>query len=572
MKFRLGIQGKLIGMILSVLCAFLIGGAVVYKINGDLKNISGHTSDLVRYLSTVKDVQQYFSDANLLGMDIIVDRSENTSSRKVVRETEMTDFFSQYQAGKDGWIKSVDSPVFSEQLVPILSDLEGLFAAVQSLVDAIKRGEQNGSVYEKADEDIDGSKVRGVEKLAALRDSIQVEFDKSQLAMDKLFDQILWTIVAVFVLCSGMLLLGGGPIVVLVARSINKVSTQLESVTGTVQGTSTQLNNISQGLAEAATQTSSAIQESVSAMTEMGAMLAQTARNSNATASLSSNMLQQTNNGVRIVGEMSDSMRHISESSGRLREIVKVIEDISHKTNVINDVVFKTQLLAVNASIEAARAGQHGKGFAVVANEVASLAAMSGKASNEIKELLRSSASKVDEIISTTSDSIQSGRKVSEKTSEVFNQLASSLGEISDKIEEINVASKEQELGVSQTSAALSQMNHATGTANTMAQKNASMSRELSQQANELSVIGNHLRKVIGKPQIEASVAMMPSTQSKNSNLKVNRDQVDSAKNQAEPLVEKKSSLLATANNIRKNANKTQSNESSGSGDSRKAS
>jgi methyl-accepting chemotaxis protein len=343
-------------------------------------------------------------------------------------------------------------------------------------------------------------------------------------------------------------------------------------VTGTVQGTSTQLNNVAQGLAEAATQTSSAIQESVSAMTEMGAMLAQTARNSNATANLSSHMLQQTNNGVRIVGEMSDSMRHISKSSGRLREIVKVIEDISHKTNVINDVVFKTQLLAVNASIEAARAGQHGKGFAVVANEVASLAAMSGKASNEIKELLRSSASKVDEIISTTSDSIQSGRTVSEKTSEVFNQLARSLGEISEKIEEINVASKEQELGVTQTSAALSQMNHATASANTMAQTNATISRELSQQANELSVIGNHLRKVIGKAHIEASVDILQPSRDENMSLKVNRDHLDSTNNHENLPPEKKTSLLATANSIRKNSNKIQAHEKIEKYDSQKVS
>ncbi|TWW09226.1 hypothetical protein E3A20_16410, partial [Planctomyces bekefii] len=271
-----------------------------------------------------------------------------------------------------------------------------------------------------------------------------------------------------------------------------------------VRESSSQLGSVAQSLAQASTEQASSIQQSVSAMTEVGAMLGQTARNVSTTADLSKIVLDQAQQGVRTMEEMSVSMQAISGSSNRLREIVRVIEDISLKTNVINDVVFKTQLLAVNASIEAARAGQHGKGFAVVANEVASLAAMSGNASNQIKELLRNSTTKVEDIISGTSGSITTGEKVSERTSVAFSQITQSISEVSQKMAEIDAATQEQEAGVSQTSIALTQMNQATTAANSMAQRNAAMSGDLRDQAKELGVIGDKLGGIVSGRTVSA--------------------------------------------------------------------
>jgi hypothetical protein len=168
---------------------------------------------------------------------------------------------------------------------------------------------------------------------------------------------------------------------------------------------------------------------------------------------------------------------------------VQVIQDISAKTNVINDVVFKTQLLAVNASIEAARAGHHGKGFSVVASEVASLATLSGKASSEIRDLLHSSSTRVVDIIEETSNSIREGSSVCNRSSEAFSQIAKSVTAISDKVELISAASREQEAGVAQTSTALNHMNQATSSTNAMAQRNAKLGKEISNQAINLKQI-----------------------------------------------------------------------------------
>ena len=282
-----------------------------------------------------------------------------------------------------------------------------------------------------------------------------------------------------------------------ITTALSGLKTRLSGVTDSFNKASNGISEVSQRLADSATESAAAIQESVSSITEMSAMLTQTSRNAVATAELSKDVQQQTESGVGVMEAMSDSMKNISASSARLKEIVQVIDNISEKTNVINDVVFKTQLLAVNASIEAARAGHHGKGFAVVANEVASLAALSGKAAAEIRELLRSSATKVDEIINHIASSIDDGEEVSEKSANAFKQIAKAITSISDKIEQISVASREQEAGIRQTSAALAEMNQTTATTNEVAQKNAILGRTVAKQAAALETIDHAMTVVV---------------------------------------------------------------------------
>lgn len=232
-------------------------------------------------------------------------------------------------------------------------------------------------------------------------------------------------------------------------------------------------------------------------MTEMSGMLTQTSRNSTETAHLTREVLEQAREGVTVMNEMASSMDAISESSSRLKEIVRIIENIATKTNVINDVVFKTQLLAVNASIEAARAGHHGKGFAVVANEVASLAALSGNASAEIRDLLSSSSSYVNEIIEGTASAIKEGEKASERSSESFSVISRSVSMISEKIEQISTATTEQETGVSQTYTALTQMNQSTSTTSGLAQKNATLGKTVSSLAENLWAVNLELKGLV---------------------------------------------------------------------------
>jgi hypothetical protein len=493
---NMGLKRNLLAVISLVSAAFVVAGLSIFWVVEDLN--SGQTAEVtsVNVMSKLKDLENAFSTANLLGMDIIVDHYESPSD-KVKRRAEYGDLKKEQDGARAGWVKAFKDIKRDDSGKLVLANLDHLMAQIEQLIEAIDRGEKDPAVYSKFDEEIDSANVQGSKELKSSQDFAYQVFADAADANHKIILKLMLLIGFSFAATLLILWGIGLPIVMKTSGAIQQVFHQLLSTSQSIGETSQSLGTTSHQLSESSSQSAAAIQQSVSAMAQMGAMLSQTARNATDTAHLAKSVLEQSNEGSHVMNEMSKSMRDISDASARLNEIVKVIEDITAKTTVINDVVFKTQLLAVNASIEAARAGQHGKGFAVVANEVASLAALSGKASNEIRDLLQTSSVKVADIIQGTSHAVKQGEGVNAKSSDAFQEIARSISEISDKVDQISAASKEQESGVNQTTAALSQLNQATSQTNVMAHKNLELSCDLRAQSGSLNEIGSVLSQVV---------------------------------------------------------------------------
>jgi len=113
-----------------------------------------------------------------------------------------------------------------------------------------------------------------------------------------------------------------------------------------------------------------------------------------------------TADGQSAMTAMTESMQKITGNSNEIQRVIKVIDDIA----------FQTNLLTLNAAVEAARAGQHGKGFAVVAEEVRNLASRSAKAARETSEL-----------ITKSSHEIEQGGEVANRTAEVLNTIVGQI-------------------------------------------------------------------------------------------------------------------------------------------------
>jgi methyl-accepting chemotaxis protein len=288
-----------------------------------------------------------------------------------------------------------------------------------------------------------------------------------------------------WLLCNGLalILLRG------IIRSLRAIADELQEVTRETLGSSHELDESSKKSAAAAHQEATAIQESVTAMTEMTSMLGQTGQHTRATKEVAEHSLGRAQEGAQTMEKLAQSMQHIAQANTNLKDIGSIIESIAVRTTVINDIVFKTQLLSVNASIEAARAGHHGKGFAVVAGEVASLANLSGKAAEEIRELLKKSRGEVAQILASTQESIVSGQSVVGDALESFEAITSAMNHINEKVQQIFEATREQEIGVKQTSDALAELNRATSAQSLLASRNTKLSEHLKQQ-------GYHLRRI----------------------------------------------------------------------------
>ncbi|MGL4370547.1 MAG: methyl-accepting chemotaxis protein, partial [Spirochaetota bacterium] len=141
---------------------------------------------------------------------------------------------------------------------------------------------------------------------------------------------------------------------------------------------------------------------------------------------------------------------------------VKAMKQIADKISIIQEIARQTNLLSLNASIEAARAGDHGKGFAVVASEVQKLAERSQNAAIEINDLSSSSVG------------------IAEKAGEMLTRLVPDIQKTAELVAEINAASGEQANGIQQINSAIQQLN-------TVIQQNASAAEELTATAEELA-------------------------------------------------------------------------------------
>lgn len=245
-------------------------------------------------------------------------------------------------------------------------------------------------------------------------------------------------------------------------RKIDELVNDLSNSSDKSHASSISISSSSERLSKGAQQTASAIQETVSSMSEINSMVSATLDKSKQTNSSSELVTQRVTQGADTVERLVGAMKEIKESNSRLREVNDIMTAISKQTNLINDIVFKTQLLAVNASIESAKAGEHGRGFSVVSEEVSKLAQSSGDAASKITDLIESSNKKVSQLLNSINERVFSGTEYTEEVQSLFAEISSEIKDINSRAKDMNHAAKEQSLGIDQITKAVSNIDKST--------------------------------------------------------------------------------------------------------------
>jgi methyl-accepting chemotaxis protein len=160
---------------------------------------------------------------------------------------------------------------------------------------------------------------------------------------------------------------------------------------------------------------------------------------------------------------------------GSMKEVQKSTQSIQKVLKMINDIAFQTNILSLNAAVEAARAGQHGKGFAVIAEDVRNLALKSATAADETTDML-------DSIVSQINDSVT----YANETAETLKGIVDSSKESVKKSSEVATASNEQASAIGQITLSLDQISQVVQTTSAAAQRGAQTSKELSGRARQL--------------------------------------------------------------------------------------
>lgn len=266
----------------------------------------------------------------------------------------------------------------------------------------------------------------------------------------------------------------------------------LASSTAEIMASTTQV-------ASGATETATAVNETTSTVEEVKQTAQVASQKARGVSETAQKAVQVAQNGKRAVEESINGMDRIQEQVSSIAEsIVRLSEQsqiIGEIITTVNDLAEQSNLLAVNASIEAAKAGEQGKGFAVVAQEVKSLAEQSKEATAQVRGILSDIQKATNAAVMTTeqgSKAVETGMRQSKEAGEAIRLMGENIEEAAHAAVQIAASSQQQLTGMSQVAQAMENIKLAS-------EQNVSGVRQVESTAQGLHELGQKLKMVIGK-------------------------------------------------------------------------
>jgi methyl-accepting chemotaxis protein len=284
--------------------------------------------------------------------------------------------------------------------------------------------------------------------------------------------------------------------------AIQNIESMLQKVSEVVAATASASNEISSSseeMAAGAQEQNSQTSEVAGAVEQMTKTILDTTKNSSLAAEAAKNagliakeggdVVTETISGMnriaQVVKKSSETVNKLGKSSDQIGEIIQVIDDIADQTN----------LLALNAAIEAARAGEQGRGFAVVADEVRKLAERTTKATKEIADMIKQIQKDTSGAVASMEEGtleVDKGKQLADKAGESLKQIITGTEQVVDIITQVAAASEEQSSTSEQISRSIEAISNVTS-------GSATGIREIARSSEDLSKLTFNLQELIAK-------------------------------------------------------------------------
>lgn len=299
----------------------------------------------------------------------------------------------------------------------------------------------------------------------------------------------------------GMLFAGFNKVVEDIRNIIINVITVIDSVSQTSSDISSSAEEMAAGAQEQSAQTA----DVSCAVEEMTKTIMETYKNASNAADAAKNSGEIAKDGGDVVKETIEGMNKIAEVVKKSAETVQALgkssDEIGEIVQVINDIADQTNLLALNAAIEAARAGEQGRGFAVVADEVRKLAERTTKATKEIAIMIRQIQKDTDDAVKSMSKGtkeVENGKNLADKAGLSLNQIISGTEEVTEIITQVAAISEEQ-------SGAAEQISKNIESISTVTHQSAEGVQQIARSAENLNKLTGNLQELVSQFKIDRS-------------------------------------------------------------------
>ena len=279
-------------------------------------------------------------------------------------------------------------------------------------------------------------------------------------------------------------------------------ATQVEEAVSIISSASTELSAQIEQAGRGAEEQAARTEETASAMEEMNSTVLEVARNAGDAAKMSSQAREKAEEGERVVQNALESIKEVQRLALKLMADMKVLDghaqSISQVMSVISDIADQTNLLALNAAIEAARAGEAGRGFAVVADEVRKLAEKTMASTSQVGDAItaiQESANQSMRQVETAVHSIDTATELAGHSGEALEEIVKITESTEDQVRAIAAASEQQSASSEEINRSVTQVTTIAGeTARAMEEATHAVS-DLARQAQILNSLVEDMRR-----------------------------------------------------------------------------